>query len=205
MNLRISPFFFLTAMIIGYINSRTPIGTFLWTFVIFVSVLFHEFGHAFMGFIFGQKPRIELTAFGGLTYPDGPKLSLWKEFLVILAGPLFGFSLFVASYYLLMLPISNPYLIYILQALKLINFFWTLINLLPVLPLDGGQLVRVILQGFFGIKAWRYTYLVSTVLALILALGFFALGAYFVGAIFFLFAYQGFDAFKNARNMTEAD
>jgi Zn-dependent protease len=205
MNLKISPYFFLTAAIIGYLNAGSLIGTLFWVAVIFISVLFHECGHASLSYLFGQHPRIELVAFGGLTYPEGKKIPLWQEFIVVLAGPVFGFLLFVAAYFLLKLPIQNLYLLYFLQALKWINLFWTMVNLIPVLPLDGGQLVRIVLEKFFRVKAWRYSYAVSMVIATLIAIFFFVMGGYFIGAIFFLFAFQSFEGFRSAQNMTETD
>ncbi|MBM3191343.1 MAG: stage IV sporulation protein FB, partial [Chlamydiae bacterium] len=89
--IRISPMFWLTAAIIGWINSQSLIGTVIWIVIIFVSILVHEYGHALMARAFGQFPRIELVAFGGVTYPEGPAISLGKEFLVVLNGPLFSF------------------------------------------------------------------------------------------------------------------
>ena len=57
----------------------------IWVFVIFISILVHEFGHALTACYFGQKPRIELVAFGGLTYPgkqeieNAPDLIAWAD------------------------------------------------------------------------------------------------------------------------------
>ncbi len=203
--LRISPFFFLTAAVIGYLNAGTLLGTLFWVAVIFISVLFHEYGHALLSLCFGQRPRIEIVAFGGVTYPDGPKLKLWQEFIVIFAGPFFGFLLFLGASFLLMLPIQNPYILYFLKALRFINLFWTLVNLVPVLPLDGGQLVRVVLEAFTGVKAWRYAHMVSFVVAVMLAILFFFINAYLIGGIFLLFAFQSFEGIRNTREMTEED
>jgi Zn-dependent protease len=203
--IHVSPFFFLTSAIIGYLNSGNILGTIIWMGIIFISILFHEFGHALLSLAFGQRPRIEIVAFGGLTYPEGPKLSAWKEFIVIFAGPLFGFILFTAAYFLLKLPIQNTYLLYFLKATQFVNLFWTIVNLIPVLPLDGGQLVRVILEVFLGVKAWRYTHFISIAIASCFAIFFFVYGDYFIGAIFFLFAYQSFDGLNQVRNMTEED
>ncbi|MBI3236126.1 MAG: M50 family metallopeptidase, partial [Chlamydiales bacterium] len=89
----IHPTFWLFAAIIGFMNSQSFIGTLIWVGIIFISVLFHEFGHALMACLFGKKPRIELVALGGLTYHSGEGLSLGKQFLIVLNGPLFGLIL----------------------------------------------------------------------------------------------------------------
>ena len=87
--LAIHPFFWLFAAVIGWINSGTFLGMFIWVGIIFVSVLFHEFGHALTAVIFKQKARIQLVALGGVTMYDGPKLNAWKQFIITFNGPLF--------------------------------------------------------------------------------------------------------------------
>src|SRR3990167_10172085 len=131
---RISPFFWLTAAFIGWIQSQSLLGMLIWIAIIFVSILVHEYGHALTAKVFGQKPRIELIAFGGLTYPEGPKLSHWKEFVVVLNGPIFGFCLFLLA--TLLLPYVPPPAQPMVATFQVVNLFWTIVNLLPVLPLD---------------------------------------------------------------------
>jgi hypothetical protein len=87
----IYPTFWIVAALIGYVNSMSWMGTLIWMGIIFVSVLFHEFGHALTAVMFGKNPRIELVAFGGLTYHEGENLPFWKQFFIVLDGPLFGF------------------------------------------------------------------------------------------------------------------
>ncbi len=100
----IYPTFWLFAALIGYLNSGSLIGTLIWIGIIFVSVLFHEFGHALTALLFGQHPRIELVALGGLTYHDGQKLPFWKQFFIVLDGPIFGFLLAIGASILLHVP-----------------------------------------------------------------------------------------------------
>ena len=57
-------FSFLIAFLIG---GGDLLQMFVWVGVIFVSVLFHEFGHALTASLFGRKCHIELVAMGGLT------------------------------------------------------------------------------------------------------------------------------------------
>ena len=133
---RVSPLFFLTAALIGFLWSNTLMGTLIWMMIIFVSVLVHEYGHALTAKAFGQSPRIELVAFGGLTIPQGKRLSLGKEFLVVLMGPAFGFLLFLTAY--LIEPYTESFMQMILRFTWIVNLFWTAINLLPILPFDGG-------------------------------------------------------------------
>lgn len=208
--IKISPFFFVTAALIGWINSSQTshpfILTLIWIAAIFVSILVHEYGHALTSRYFGQKPRIQLVAFGGLTYPEGPRLRGWREFLVVLNGPVFGFLLFLLCLFLLSTGFfKNPYIIDTLKIFTWVNLFWTIVNLLPVMPLDGGQLLRVVMESIFGAKGFKYAIFTSVLLSCAFSIFFFFIGYFLVGAIFFLFAFQNFDAWRKSRVMTESD
>ena len=149
----IHPLFWLLAIFIGWMSTFTLTGTLLAVLVIVISVLFHEFGHALTGMAFQQTVRIELAAFGGFTYRQGRKLKLWEEFIVVLNGPMAGLSLGVLAWLCWhFLAIENAALLFVMKFTALVNFFWTVINLVPVLPLDGGHLLSIILEGIFGFK-----------------------------------------------------
>lgn len=204
--LRISPFFWITAAIIGWLNSYSLIGTAIWIVIIFVSILVHEYGHALTAKLFGQDPRIELMAFGGVTYPEGPRISLWKEFIVVLNGPLFGFMLYLFGSMLLSFPaIAASKMAPAIQMFRLVNLFWTIVNLFPVLPLDGGQLLRIILEMFMGAKGFKLTVVVSMVLAFCFAIASMVIGWFLIGAIFFLFAFQNIQTWRFAKAFTLND
>lgn len=198
--------FFLVAALIGFLNSLNLLGTLFWIFVIFVSVLIHEYGHAVTSKLFGQKPRIELIAFGGLTYPEGPRISGFKEFLVILAGPLMSLSLSFLGFFIFSIPAvrSSPYAVYPF-LFGFVNAFWTVVNLLPILPLDGGQLMRVICQGIFGFRGYAISAGLSIFFAASAVIGFFLIGQLFLGIIFLFMLFQGIEIFKQVRKMGEAD
>lgn len=200
----IHPFFWLTAAILGWINSGTIIGMFIWMGIILVSVVVHEYGHALTAKFFKQKVQIQLMALGGLTSFEGPKLKYWKQFLITFNGPLFGFGLFLAATGLL--HFEWPLLVErILRLTQLANLFWTIVNLFPVIPLDGGQLLRIVLEGFFGVPGLRASLLIGAILSVLFALYFFMMQAIIVGAFFFLFAYQSFDMWRKSRFVTLDD
>jgi len=180
------------------------VGTLIWMGVIFFSILIHEYGHAITSRAFGQSPRIELVAFGGLTIPSGPKLPLMKEFIVVLAGPCFGFMLYIGA--MILMRFQLPVILHqILVLTAFINLFWTIVNLLPVLPLDGGQLLRIVLEGVFGVKGKHYALITGVVLSLIFALTAFLFGYIILGVLFFLFAFQNFEMSRQAKVMSTDD
>ncbi len=201
----IHPFFWVTALLIGFLSSHgSPVGALIWVGVILVSVLIHEFGHATTALFFGLKPRIDLVALGGLTTHQGEKLPLWKQFFIVLNGPLFGFMLFLLSWGLLKLPMAST-LQGVLTLFLWINLVWTVLNLVPVLPLDGGQLLRIVLEGIFGAKGFGYSLVVGMIVSFGLSIAFFILRNFLVGALFFLFAFQSFDLYRRMRRLSEED
>lgn len=204
---RVTPFFFLMAALIGWLSSGNITLTMLWMIVIFISVLFHECGHATSAVLFGQSVEIHLVAYGGVTYRHGPKLSSWREFVVVMAGPLFGAILSAAAFLLLpYIPEKTfPYSHYFIEITAYANAFWTVLNLLPTQPLDGGKLVSIPLEAFFGIKGLKITFLFSLVFSLLVSFYFFSIGAVLGGAIFLILAFENFTSFKSTLTMTQED
>lgn len=195
----IHPFFWLFSFLIGWLNSPTLMGALIWVAIIFVSVLFHEFGHALTALFFKQKVQIQLIPFGGLTSYEGVSLRLWQQFLITLNGPLFGFFLFLLASLILKMDLFHSLLaIRILTAVQMANLFWTVVNLLPVLPLDGGQLLRIVLESIFGLKGFKAALLIGALLSLLISLYFFFVGQLLAGAIFFLFAFQSFSSWRKS-------
>lgn len=208
--IKISPFFWVTAFLIGLINSmglaNPLLLTIIWVFVIFISVLVHEFGHALTARLFKQPTRIELVAFGGLTYQDGSRLKGWREFIVILNGPLFGFLLFLFTSYLFASGwFKYPVILVTLQIFAWVNLFWSVINLLPIMPLDGGQLLRVICESISRSKGLRSALFLSLLFSIFFTCLCFFVGYFLFGAIFFLFTFQNFVSWREMRVMTDQD
>ncbi|NGX53530.1 MAG: Stage IV sporulation protein FB [Chlamydiae bacterium] len=193
----IHPLFWLLAIFIGWMSTFTLTGTLLAVLVIVISVLFHEFGHALTGMAFQQTVRIELAAFGGFTYRQGRKLKLWEEFIVVLNGPMAGLSLGVLAWLCWhFLAIENAALLFVMKFTALVNFFWTVINLVPVLPLDGGHLLSIILEGIFGFKGVKMAIVIGLVIAISISIFFFAIGAFLVGALFLILTFESFRSLR---------
>ena len=204
--IHIFPFFWLLILMIGWLNSATILGTGVWAVVILVSVLIHEYGHALTALIFGQTAEINLVGLGGLTKRQGPKLARWQEFLIVFNGPLAGFMIFVVAYQLLgLVGERKSVLSYGLEVAINVNLFWTLLNLLPVLPLDGGHLLRILLEGAFGLKGLKLAFFVSIVLAVLIALYFFLIQQILMGALFFMLAFESYRAWADVKSMAPQD
>lgn len=192
------------AAFLGWLNSQSLIGILIWVGIIFISVLIHEYGHALTATAFRQRAQIQLIVFGGLTTYAGPRLSFWKQFLIVLNGPLAGIGLFILASFLLFFPLQGEFLRWV-KLFQFVNLFWSVVNLLPVLPLDGGQLLRIALEGFFGIKGFKISLLIGTTIAILVSFYFFLIQAFLAGAFFFLFAFQSFDTWRRSRFAISAD
>jgi stage IV sporulation protein FB len=202
----IHPLFWLIAFFIGWMWTLTLVGALLSVLVILGSVLFHEFGHALTAILFGQKTRIELAAFGGFTYREGRKLKLWEEFLVVLNGPIAGFILFLIAYTLYRtFKIENPILLLVVKFTFVANLFWTIINLVPVLPLDGGHLMSIILESIFGFKGVKIAIIAGIAIAVAISIFFFILGYFLIGALFLILTFESFRSLRYYKIFTEKD
>lgn len=202
----ISPFFWFLIIMLGWLNSGSILGTAIWAAVILVSVLIHEYGHALTALLFGQEAEINLVGLGGLTKRLGPKLDRWKEFLIVLNGPMAGFALFFLSYFLLtVIPPHKTLLVYAFEVALNVNLFWTVLNLLPVFPLDGGHLLKIILESVLGIRGVKFAFFVSMLLAVVIGLYFFIIQQILMGALFFMLAFESYRAWADVRSLAPQD
>ena len=168
---RIEGSFFVLSFFLGASRGRNLPLLLEWMLVVFVSVLLHELGHALVARKFGLSPSIKLYSMGGLTSWDSEvTLTPLKHLLISLAGPAAGFLLgcivFVAGPAVLG---SSPsqLLAVAYSDLLWVNLGWGIFNLLPMLPLDGGQ-VLVTLEEWISKRKSR---LVSHIISLMVALG----------------------------------
>jgi Zn-dependent protease len=123
---------------------------------LFAIVLLHEFGHALAcRQVGGQANRIILWPLGGLAFvapPQRPGATLWA----IAAGPLVNLILIPIAFLLAVASARSgfgdalPDGQHFLQALVYINVGLLIFNLLPIYPLDGGQILRALLWFVFG-------------------------------------------------------
>lgn len=157
--------------------------------VIFISILVHELGHAVAGKRFGARPQIVLHSMGGLCYLPGARFGRRQSIIVSLAGPAAGFLLAGLTLLLLLaLAPQHPLVQYAFSVSLFINVLWTILNLMPILPLDGGQVLREIL----GPSKIQITRSIGMVAALLLCLFALAVGLYIAAAIAAVLAFLNF-------------
>ena len=161
-------------------------GILLWTIAVFFSILIHELGHAFVGQRYGAIPSIHLHAMGGFMIPHGAAFTRKENILVSAAGPAASLALGVATLaFIQMIPPATPAGKLLTTYMLWINFFWTIVNLLPILPLDGGQIARDVL----GPERAEVTRWIGVLFAGAVAYWAFSVGLVFLGL---MLAYLGF-------------
>lgn len=147
---RVHPLFWVVTLILGGSDLNRPNALavlFLWVMCVFVSILVHELGHAFAFRSFGYRAKVWLYSFGGLAIPDHAQPTPRQQIVISLAGPGAGFLLcafVVLSHRSMQWAETSELTAEVYWQLWFINLFWGLVNLLPVYPLDGGQVCRAV-------------------------------------------------------------
>jgi Zn-dependent protease len=137
---------------------------------LFLIVMIHEFGHALAcRQVGGAANQIVLWPLGGVAYvnpPPRPGATLWS----IAAGPLVNVAFVPILYALNLLSRSQgwaetmPNAYAFLHAVWIINLGLLIFNMLPIYPLDGGQILRALL--WFVVGRAR-SLLVATIIGLV--------------------------------------
>jgi Zn-dependent protease len=155
-------------------------GSIVWSVLeylaLFLIVLTHEFGHALAcRQVGGDANQIVLWPLGGVAYvnpPQRPGAMLWS----IAAGPLVNVVLLPVLYFAnsltagMSLDVQN-----LVNAVFWINVLLLCFNILPVYPLDGGQILRSLL--WFPLGRAR-SLMVATVVGFIGIVAFIGLALY---------------------------
>lgn len=196
----IHPFFWITLALLGGAlgaNSADAImRTSLFVLAGFVSILVHEQGHALIARKFGAWSEITLHAFGGYAQYSGRSMTRRQSFLITAAGPVFQIGLGVLVNLLLTRPLPiSPYLMLFLYFVGQISIFWAVVNLLPVFPLDGGQMLHAML----GPARLRATLWISILTAVTAAIYVYLSGGGFFAFFLALFAWKAWKALQENR------
>jgi Zn-dependent protease/Tfp pilus assembly protein PilF len=134
---------------------------------IFGIVLLHEFGHALAcRMVGGKADTIVLWPLGGIAYvdpPPRPGAVLWSiaagPLVNLLLVPIFGIVLLLASS--AGLGNTSPDAWGCLKFIAIINVWLLIFNMLPIYPLDGGQILQSLL--WFVVGRWRALMIASSI------------------------------------------
>ena len=183
---RVHPMFWLISTLLGATADTPPLFVLLWVVCVFVSILIHELGHALAARSYGWPPHITLYGFGGLASYRPTRRDPLAQILITIAGPLAGFVLAAGVVAFIHLAgfrldnffgfsfgsggfIENDNLRWVLINLLYINIFWGLVNCLPIIPLDGGQITREVLLQISPSSGLMLTCQISMVAAMAVA------------------------------------
>lgn len=182
---RIHPMFWLVSLLLGA-NLKEPALVLMWVGVAFASILIHELGHVVAYRYFGMPAEVVLYSFGGLAISRGYRWpSYVGQMIISFAGPAAGFIAaglifaclqaaqvpFLVKFGLPMIvnygvqPFEPINLYYLVVLLLQINLYWGLVNLLPIYPLDGGQISRALFEHFHVPDAVHKSLLLSIIAA----------------------------------------
>ena len=172
---RLHPTFFITTAFLAFAGGDTNLATIVtWLAVVFVSVLLHELGHALTGMAFRLEPQIDMHGFGGTTsWQAGARVGWGARILISLAGPGVGFVVGAVAFGLGLLGVfpDNPAGRELFGSILWVNVGWGVFNLLPMLPLDGGNVLLASINWMTDGHGERPARLVSLGVALLAAAG----------------------------------
>ena len=148
--IRVHPLFWLISALVTWIPNRPEL-VLVGILCFFLTVLVHELGHALVFRRYGFRSEIVLYMLGG--YATGSRLSTWRSVFVSAAGPVAGFMLAavaIVSRVALAPGIldNNPTLDFALVNLVLFNIWLGVFNLIPCVPLDGGQIMQALVHRY---------------------------------------------------------
>lgn len=207
--------FWIGALVMGAaVNDLTLILT--WVGCLFVSILIHELGHALAVRQAGWPVAITLYHFGGLaSFQPGYGYSRGRAIWIAFAGPAAGFAFYGVVCLVEFLMFNGsvdsgqiPRLLaghgpspieFAFRSLKFINLTWGLVNLLPVLPLDGGTICGEMLSARSSYSGQARTHQIGMVVASITAGLFFMHGDFFPMILFVGLAIENYRQYEARR------
>lgn len=142
-------------------------GYFQYIYILLLIIFIHEFGHFFISNLINIKTnKIIIYPFGGLTiYDSDLNLNTNKELISLLGGITFQ----LLFYFLVVIIHNNNLMTHnVFNIIKRINIILISFNFLPILPLDGGRLLNILLDKIFSYKLSNKLTLIVSILFLAL-------------------------------------
>lgn len=138
---------FKSAKLIKVVLAGASIAAYSWFFsfqfaaALIACLVFHEYGHIRAMQYFGMKTKgIYLIPFvGGLAVSDEKINTRWQDVVISIMGPTFGLIMSIVCVIIYWLTDSTFF-----AGLAAFNALLNLFNLLPILPLDGGHILKSI-------------------------------------------------------------
>jgi membrane-associated protease RseP (regulator of RpoE activity) len=196
--LRVDPFFFVTAWLIG--GRQEPQWMVVWIVVVITGVLAHELGHAFAGRRLGMQPWIRLMAFGGMTGWMRPRvLTPWQQIGISVAGPAVGITIGGTALLAVLggfFADGSGTVLRIANFVVWVNLGWGVLNLLPILPLDGGHITSSLAEMVAGRRGRIAARAFSVVLTVAIGLWALSAGDWWILILCAVFTYANVQALR---------
>ena len=147
--MEINPFVYFFSLFAVFTASFIPF------FVISFLIIIHELGHFLTAKLMGvEVDKIYLYPFGGISKFHMPlNISIFKEFLILMMGPIF--QNIAALILCFLLPKDR-------EIILIYHFGILIFNLLPIYPLDGGKLLNLIFSLHFSFqKSFYFVIMIS--------------------------------------------
>lgn len=136
-----------SAKVIKVVLAGASVAAYSWLFsfqfalALIACLVFHEYGHIRAMKYFGMKTKgIYLIPFmGGLALSDEKINTRWQDVVISIMGPTFGLLMSIGSL-IAYHATGNVFF----AGLATFNALLNLFNLLPILPLDGGHILKSI-------------------------------------------------------------
>ncbi len=231
---RVHPIFWIYSAILGW-DPNSPSRVLTWVALVLVSVLVHELGHGIMSKLQGLHPRIVLYMLGGVCISERQSRDLRGRLEILFAGPGAGLGLAAIVSLLAYLttgvtpldawnwffptriedlerldvlgqsgsgPIDLPYIV---ASLIVMNIFWSFLNLLPLYPLDGGQITHELLTWHRGWQGKRLTHQISIGVGVAVAIYAISNDRLFLAIFFGFLAYTNYQLMKSVSGWSSND
>jgi stage IV sporulation protein FB len=219
-DVRVHPLFWLVSLVLAGVGDVTPGDALIWIAVVFISILVHELGHVAAYRYYGTDADVVLYSMGGLAIARNHRWrGHWSQVVISFAGPLAGFllaGLILASLYAARVPVQLSFglpevvqyyfppvggrnLTIFLYDILFVCIYWGLVNLLPIYPLDGGQIARALFE-IFGVRdGLAKSLMLSIGAAAMMALVGLEQKSFFMAIMFGMLAYQNYVALQETR------
>lgn len=162
-NYKAKVFVFIFSLLLFILSYFFIIKSLKYTIILTLILLFHELGHAIMMRKFGCKDLqvMFLPFLGAIAQATNKNVSVVKQLVYLFAGPLPGIVMGIIIYIL-----DQQFQLNIDSNIYLYIFFLNYFNLLPIYPLDGGQILDLIIfsRNYFLKIIFQFLSLIGSLL-----------------------------------------
>lgn len=176
--IRITIWFWLFAALFGWLMGIGNLGWqifLVWMVCELIATVVKELGHIVAGRGFGYPGAIVLGGMGGQALGEYERAERWQRIVIYAAGPIAAMLFYVALYFathpvmsrLAHFGRAEEIIFWGFPFLAFLTLFWCVVNVLPILPNDGGK----VMQNMLGYAIGRHEFVVATILSILIGGG----------------------------------